>query len=376
MDSSTTLTDTVVAAMRKLFPEELADKSWDNTGLLLGEAPRSASASYDERSTVLLTNDLTAEVVDEALKENVRVIICYHPVIFKGIKSLTTQDPMQTQLLRLAAERIAVYCPHSAIDAAVGGMCDWLCDILTMGGVHKQQVVCRALRPISGPVPQGQEGAGYGREVVLPQQTDLHTLLRRLSAGTTGSPYVMVAIPERMKRPGQPPPMISKIAVCPGSGASVFTDTDADLLVTGEMSHHEALRHTQFGRVVATVFHSNSERRYLKDVLRPMLEERLRGTPASGARIIVSTADRDPYEIINTLLQAIQAVESGPSTSADNDISEPIPQSPRSPSDALVGAMQPAPDPVPKREDPDEDPREATPLGSPVKTEHWYNEGW
>ncbi|RYP74922.1 hypothetical protein DL771_002706 [Monosporascus sp. 5C6A] len=299
MDPSASLTDTVVAAMRKLFPEELADKSWDNTGLLLGEAPRSSSAPNDERSTVLLTNDLTAEVVDEALEENVRVIICYHPVIFKGIKSLTTQDPMQMQLLRLAAERISVYCPHSAIDAAVGGMCDWLCDILTMGGVHKQQVVCRALQPIAGPVPQGQEGAGYGREVVLPEVTDLHTLLRRLSAGTTESPYVMVAMPERMKRPGLPPPMISKIAVCPGSGASVFRDTDADLLVTGEMSHHEALRHTQFGRVVATVFHSNSERRYLKDVLRPMLEKRLQGTPASGARIIVSSADRDPYEIIN-----------------------------------------------------------------------------
>ncbi|RYO82839.1 hypothetical protein DL766_002285 [Monosporascus sp. MC13-8B] len=299
MDTSATFTDIVVAAMRKLFPEELADKSWDNTGLLLGEAPRSSSAPNDERSTVLLTNDLTAEVVDEALKERARVIICYHPVIFKGIKSLTTQDPMQLQLLRLAAERISVYCPHSAVDAAVGGMCDWLCDILTMGGVHRQQVVCKALRPISGPIPQGQEGAGYGREMVLPQETDLHTLLRRLSAGTTGSPYVMVAMPERMKRPGQPPPMISKIAVCPGSGASVFGDTDADLLVTGEMSHHEALRHTQLGRVVATVFHSNSERRYLRDVLRPTLEKRLQGTPASGARIVVSSADRDPYEIIN-----------------------------------------------------------------------------
>lgn len=226
-------------------------------------------------------------------------------MIFRPLKSLTTEDPMQTQLLRLAAERISVYCPHTAMDAALGGLNDWLCDLLTQG-VDAEPVFRRAIQPVSSkPAPPEHQGAGYGRVMTLPQKVDLHTLLRRLNAGTTGSPYAMVATPSHIRNSdASNPPMIGRIAVCAGSGAGVFKDlgddNDVELLVTGEMSHHDALRHTQLGRVVATVFHSNSERRYLRDVLKPVLEGKLRGTPfGDTTRVIVSQADRDPFDIIN-----------------------------------------------------------------------------
>lgn len=230
---------------------------------------------------------------------------------------------MQTQLLRLAAERISVYCPHTAMDGAVGGLNDWLCDILQ----GSQPVPRRPIQPVPPAAkavlpPEQHRAAGYGRVLDLPHKVDLHTLLRRLNAGTTGSPYATVAVPHHLRlydpsaRAGQEQaPLIGKIAVCAGSGAGVFKDLDTDtskskdadveLLVTGEMSHHDALRHTQLGRVVATVFHSNSERRYLSDVLKPVLEARLRDTPyaataeGAAARVLVSQADRDPFDIIN-----------------------------------------------------------------------------
>ncbi len=204
---------------------------------------------------------------------------------------------MQKQLLRLAAERISVYCPHTAMDAAVGGLNDWLCDILTQG-IDQKTVPRKAIQPVSGPVPQGYEGAGYGRVMELPQKTDLHSLLRRLAAATVGGPYVTVALPRRMRESDEPP-MIGRVAVCAGSGGGVFGDVDADLLVTGEMSHHDALRHTQLGRAVATVLHSNSERGYLRHVLKPLLEKHLQETPYLRTRIVVSEADRDPFAVIN-----------------------------------------------------------------------------
>ncbi|KAL9062959.1 MAG: hypothetical protein Q9157_008515, partial [Trypethelium eluteriae] len=82
-------------------------------------------------NSILLTVDLTKAVVDEAIERQDSVIVAYHPIIFRGLKSLTLANSQQQSLLRLAAEGISVYCPHTAIDAAPGGLGDWLADIVT-----------------------------------------------------------------------------------------------------------------------------------------------------------------------------------------------------------------------------------------------------
>lgn len=74
-------------------------------------------------------------------------------------------------------------------------------------------------------------------------------------------------------------PDIRTIATCPGSGSSILMKNGkpvADVLVTGEMSHHDALAAIENGAAVVSVFHSNSERGYLRAVMRGKLEEALR----------------------------------------------------------------------------------------------------
>ncbi|KAI1809386.1 NGG1p interacting factor 3 [Poronia punctata] len=287
----------VVEIMKKLYPEELADKSWDNTGLLLDRAALTDFSRSGPTPAVLLTNDLSTAVVDEAMQEGVDVIICYHPVIFKPLKSLTNVDPMQTQLLRLVAKGVVVYCPHTAVDAAVGGLNDWLCDILVDSD---QEIKRTVVEPISRPLPsalQGQE-VGYGRALELSQPITIPTLLKRLSVGIGGQRYMMVALPPGVTQlPVRQ--RIDKVAVCAGSGADVLKDTDAQVIVTGEMAHHYALRHTQRGQIVVTVFHSNSERKFLEQRLKPQLEAEIQRSDYSGARVIVSRWDSDPFRIID-----------------------------------------------------------------------------
>lgn len=117
-----------MASMRNLYPEALADKSFDNTGLLL-EAPISPN-SPRKANSVLLTIDLTKAVAEEAILENHSVVVAYHPIIFRGLKSITMGDSQQQSLLRLASHGISVYCPHTAVDIVPDGMADWLCDIV------------------------------------------------------------------------------------------------------------------------------------------------------------------------------------------------------------------------------------------------------
>ncbi|KAL7266858.1 hypothetical protein RUND412_010576, partial [Rhizina undulata] len=91
---------TVEKPVQSLYPIALADKSWDNTGLLL-EAPYSADMKVPRKPIVLLTIDLTRSVVDVAIKLRSPVIVTYHPIIFRLLKCLTCNDTQQESLLRL-----------------------------------------------------------------------------------------------------------------------------------------------------------------------------------------------------------------------------------------------------------------------------------
>ena len=75
----------VVSAMNKFADTSLA-ASWDNVGLLV-EPTESKIVSH-----ILLTNDLTEDVMDEAIKLKTDLIVTYHPLIFVPLKSITTKS--------------------------------------------------------------------------------------------------------------------------------------------------------------------------------------------------------------------------------------------------------------------------------------------
>ena len=91
---------------------------------------------------------------------------------------------------------------------------------------------------------------------------------------------------------------VSSVAVCAGSGADILRGSSAEMWVTGEMSHHEALAAAQKGRIVVTTHHSNTERRFLEQTLGVLLGEALR-TKMTGAEVFVSQVDRDPFRVVD-----------------------------------------------------------------------------
>ncbi|KAL8376029.1 hypothetical protein RB595_007237 [Gaeumannomyces hyphopodioides] len=302
-------TQAVVSAMRSLYPEEIADRAWDNVGLLLENIAPADPASAPP-PLVLLTNDVTPNVVDEAIAKRATVIVSYHPPIFRGLKSITLDDPQQKLLLRLVQSNIAVYSPHTAVDAAPGGLNDWLADAVTSWAADAGVTSTRAVaKPLSGPAPAGFEGAGYGRVCTYSEPVPLNGLVRAAATRLGGQRFVSVAAPRVAHQAGRPEPpaaraarlaavKVASVAVCAGSGADVLQGADADVIVTGEMSHHAALRLTMLGKYVVTVFHSNSERAFLREVLRGKLAEALGGLYAGPpAEVAVSETDADPFEI-------------------------------------------------------------------------------
>lgn len=93
---------------------------------------------------------------------------------------------------------------------------------------------------------------------------------------------------------------MQSFAVCAGSGGSVFSelgDEPLDLILTGELSHHEVLAHKAAGRFVALCGHSGSERAYLR-VMRQNLQAELDHMIGEyRVEVVLSQKDKSPLEI-------------------------------------------------------------------------------
>lgn len=111
-----------VELLSRLAPLELAE-DWDNVGLLVGMAPDATRAAAIHR--VLFAIDLTEAVLDEALARQAELIVAYHPPIFAPLRKLDGTGTSRV-LLRAARAGVAVYSPHTALDAAPEGVNDWL----------------------------------------------------------------------------------------------------------------------------------------------------------------------------------------------------------------------------------------------------------
>lgn len=111
----------IAAVIEKMVPLELAQE-WDNVGLLIGD-PQSRVRN------ILLTIDVTKEVLAEAKKQKSDLIISYHPVIWDGLKKITVADGTEI-VYELIRSGMAVFSIHTALDAAIGGVNDALAEIV------------------------------------------------------------------------------------------------------------------------------------------------------------------------------------------------------------------------------------------------------
>lgn len=99
----------------------------------------------------------------------------------------------------------------------------------------------------------------------------------------------------RLARPsGKADPLVTTAAACAGSGGGVLEGGQADLLLTGEMSHHQVLDAVSRGSAVILCEHSNTERGYLQGKYRELVEQAVQGAVA----VTVAKTDKDPLEIV------------------------------------------------------------------------------
>lgn len=117
----------VIQLMGELAPARLAEE-WDNVGMQVGDASQ-------EVENVLLALDFNQAVLEEAIEKNCQLIITHHPFIFKGIKSIDTQNQSGKLIFELIKNNISLFSAHTNLDIAESGLNDYLIEKLDVENI-------------------------------------------------------------------------------------------------------------------------------------------------------------------------------------------------------------------------------------------------
>lgn len=258
-----------IKALEQEHPLSLA-ADWDPVGLQVEPDPDA------DVSRILLTLDLTRAVAEEARSRQADLIIAYHPPLFAMPERLTQSESKARILMQCIQAGIAVYSPHTVLDAIAGGVTDWLA--ASLGDADSEIIEPNLDHP----------GTGHGRLVTLNQAADVQTLAGQIQSRLR-LPWIRTAIP------GDGTQLIRTVAVCPGAGYSVIEAVTADALLTGEMRHHDLLAARENGKAVFLCEHAASERGYLS-----IYAEQVRKVTGGIIPIELSQKDAGPLHSILT----------------------------------------------------------------------------
>jgi len=258
----------VMTVLDDLAPLRYAE-SWDNVGLLVGD-PQAAITN------VLVTVDYTAEVAAEATVAGATLVVAYHPPLFAAVKRVP-HDALWADAIRRG---VALYSPHTALDVARDGTNDFLADACGIDAGAR-----RSLRPF---VAKGggvePEGIGMGRHGAV-ASISRRALVDRIKSELSLS-YVLCAGPLDGDA--------TQVAVAAGAGGEMMEDAiraGAQVFVTGEVRHHDALSAARRGVTVVATLHSNSERAAVR-AYAARLAKRL-----GNVTVTASTIDADPFTV-------------------------------------------------------------------------------
>jgi dinuclear metal center YbgI/SA1388 family protein len=228
--------DQICGRLAILAPLKLAE-DWDNVGLLVGDRRRTA-----RRVMTCLT--VTPEVVEEAVSNQVDLVVTHHPLPFKPLNRCTTDSAVGRLLLRLIESRVAVYSAHTAFDSTMDGI-----NALWAEGLGLKKV-----EPLVATELVGLEGLGAGRYGDLSQPCSLDDL--GIRAGHWISQPSVRVVGEGLAR-------ISRVALACGSGGSFLSAAarkGCQGFVTGEATFHVCLEAQALGIGLVLVGHYQSER--------------------------------------------------------------------------------------------------------------------
>ena len=239
---------------------------FDNVGILVGKPSEPVK-------NILVSLDVTDDIMREASYVGANLIITHHPVIFDPIKKIHSTDIVH----KLIKNGFNVICAHTNLDMAKGGVNDALAEALTL--VNTKPLTTYKTGEVT--LPMGLVGT---LEYTLSSVEFANFVKRALNC----SGLRFTNLSEKK--------YISKVGLCSGSGGNLISDAisaGVDAFVTGEIKHHEILKAIQHNITVVDVGHFQSENLIVKRVA-----EVLNGR-FNGVKVYMSNARLDKIAYVS-----------------------------------------------------------------------------
>ena len=241
-----------IAAMERIAPPELA-LDFDNPGLIVG-------TKRTDIKRVLVALDCSVPAVREAAKLKCDLVLTHHPLLFHAVKHIDPFDPATAPVFELIENGIGMFAAHTNLDSAEGGVNTTLCRLL--GILNERPVppedLCRV-----GELEHEMSFIEFASRVESVLGADV-----RISG---------------RERP------VRRVMVCGGSGGSEYplaAEVGADVLVTGECRHNEAIEAECAGVNVIVAGHYETEA-----IVLPELVKRLEAV-TEGVEYIFSSVEK------------------------------------------------------------------------------------
>lgn len=232
----------IVQVIEASYPKDAA-MDFDNVGLLAGRSEKEVSRVY-------IALDATDAVIDSAVAAGSDMLITHHPLIFSPLKKVTDEDFVSRRIVKLIQNDIAYYAMHTNYD--VLGMAQLSEKIL---GIRDTEVLDITMEKDGKP-----EGIGRVGKLEKPMTLEECCLYvkHKLNLGS-------------LKVFGDMQTEVSRLAISPGSGktaVSAAVAKGADVLVTGDIGHHDGLDAVEQGLAVIDAGHYGTEYIFIEDMKR------------------------------------------------------------------------------------------------------------
>lgn len=217
-------------------PFEYAEE-WDRVGLQVGKPDAAVTA-------VLVSLDVTKEVVEEAVKLGCECIVSHHPLIFHTLETVR-KDLYPTDLVcELIKRDISLIVAHTNLDSSSEGT----------NAVLAQKLSLSCVSPLKSEKKVGKSADYWGIGVIgTITPTSLEELVVKVSKIFGGIPLLWA---------GNGRMTVSRVGVCSGSGGAFiddFLNFRAECLITGEVKYHDIHKALHAGLGLIMVGHYASE---------------------------------------------------------------------------------------------------------------------
>lgn len=236
----------VLNALEQFAPLPLQE-DWDNAGLQIGLTEADVSGA-------LLCLDVNERIVDEAVEKGCNLIVSHHPLLFRGLKTISDGDQVQRTVVKAIENRVAVVSMHTNVDNAKGGVNFKMAEKLKLENV-------RFFAPKTAGGVSG--GSGVVGELPTEMAADDFVIAVKKAFGVE-----CAMCNELLRRP------IRRVALCGGAGDFLLGEAiaaGADAFVTGEMHYHVYFGHEQQIQI-CVIGHYQSEQ-YTSEIFKSIIGE-------------------------------------------------------------------------------------------------------